>query len=122
MEVSKVEQTSIRLAPEISKMLHAEAEKISASVGETVTVSDLIRACIGEKFPRVCARITSERAAFSELRDEVAALKERVASHEEGTQKLVENLSKIFPLLATREQVDSLTEAIAAVMKAMSQR
>jgi cysteinyl-tRNA synthetase len=122
MEVGKVEQTSIRLAPEISKMLHAEAEKMSDSVGETVTVSDLIRACIGEKFPHVCARIRSERAAFSELRDEVAALKDRTASLEEDTKKLVETLAKIFPLLSTREQIDSLTEAIAEVMKAMNRR
>lgn len=117
-----MEQTSIRLAPEISKKLHAEAQKLSVSAGETVTVSDLIRACIGEKFPQVCARIRSERAALSELRDEVAALKVRTASLEEDTENLVQTLKEIFPSLSTSKQIEILTEAIAEVMKALSQR
>ena len=59
-----MERTSIRLAPEVAKKLHVEARKLSEATGETVTVSDLIRACIGEKFPQICAKVRSERAAF----------------------------------------------------------
>ena len=117
-----MERTSIRLAPEVTKKLHAEALKLSEETGETVTVSDIVRACIAEKFPQVCARIRSERAAFSELRDEVAALKENSAQLGGDTENLVKTLSQILPLLATREQVDSLTDAIAAVIKAIKER
>jgi hypothetical protein len=116
-----METISLRLAPEVSKKLHLEAGKMSQTGGETVTISDLVRACIGEKFPQVCAKVRSDRAGISELRDEVAALREDSARLQEDVTNLVQTLSKIFPLLSTREQIDALTEAIEAVIKALKE-
>lgn len=116
-----METISLRLAPEISKKLHLEAGKLSHAVGETVTISDLVRACIGEKFPLVCAKVKSERAGISELRGAVAALREDNARLQEDVANLVRTLSEIFPLLSTREQIDALTEAIEAVFKALKE-
>ncbi|MBU5613751.1 hypothetical protein [Geomonas azotofigens] len=117
-----METISLRLAPETSKKLHLEAGKLSETCGETVTISDLVRACIGEKLPQVCTKVRSERAGISELRDEVAALREDNARLQEDVTNLVQTLSKIFPLLSTREQIDALTEAIEAVFKALRER
>ena len=117
-----MERTSIRLAPEITKKLHLEARKLSETTGETVTVSDLIRACIGEKYPQICTRIKSERAAFSALQEEMVVLGKRAENVELGFNDLVKTLSKILPILATREQVDGLTDAIAAVIEATRER
>lgn len=113
-----MERTSIRLAPEVAKKLHDEARKLSEATGETVTVSDLIRGCIGEKFPQICAKLRSERAAFTALQEEVVALGKRAESLEQDVDGLVKTLSEIFPLLSTRAQVDALTDAIAAVLAA----
>lgn len=114
-------QICIRLSPELSKMLHAEAQKLSASAGKTVTVSDLIRTCIGENFPQAKASFKSETAALVELPDQVAMLTDRATNLENGVEDLVKTLSKVFPMLATREQVDSLTDALAAVLAAMKE-
>ncbi len=113
-----METISLRLPPETSKKLHQEAGKLSENCGETVTVSDLIRACIGEKYPQVCAKIRSERAAFCELQQAVVTLGKRATGLEEEVDSLVKTLSEVLPLLATREQVDGLTDAIAAVLRA----
>lgn len=113
---------SLRLPPETTKKLHLEAGKLSETCGETVTVSDLIRACIGAKFPQVCARIRSERAAFCELQEAVVALGNRAASLENDVDSLLKTLGEILPMLATRDQVDALTEGIAAVLSANRER
>ncbi|MBU5612172.1 hypothetical protein [Geomonas azotofigens] len=115
-------KTSVRLSPEICKKLENEARRRSEVEGETVTVSELIRACIGEKFPQICARARSERAGFSELQEVVAGLGKRAESLEAHIDSLVKTLGEILPLLATREQVDALTDAIAAVLSASRER
>jgi len=114
-----VEKTSFRLAPEISKKLQEEARKMTMSTGNLVTISDLLRACIAEKFPQICARSRSGPVALTELRAEVAGLSQRLANLEEDTEKLVQTLSEIVPLLSTRQQVDELTDGIAAVFRAI---
>ena len=110
-----MEKMSVRLLPEISKKLQSEARKMGEATGENVTVSDLIRACIGEKFPQICARVKGETAAILALQDEVATLSQDV-------ERLVKTLSDVVPLLATREQVDALTDAIADVIRATKER
>jgi cell division protein ZapA (FtsZ GTPase activity inhibitor) len=117
-----VEKTSVRLPPEISKKLQAEARKIGDATGKAVTVSDVIRACIGEKFPEISSRSRRESAAILVLQDEVARLSERCAGLSQDLEKLVQTLSDIVPQLATREQVDGLTDAIAAVIRATKER
>ena len=113
---------SFRLSPEISKKLQDEALKMGEAAGETVTVSDLLRACIAEKFPQICARARGGKAALSVLQDEVGRLSLRLSTLEEDIEKLVETLSGVVPLLSTREQVDELTDGIAAVIRASKER
>jgi len=117
-----VEKTSIRLAPEVEKKLADEARRQSEMRGETVTVSEVMRACIAEKFPQVSARGRGENAAVVELREEVLQLKERHGLLAQDLEKLVETLSEMFKKLATREQVDSLTDGIAAVIRSLKGR
>jgi hypothetical protein len=117
-----VGKMSFRLSPEISKKLQDEALKMGEAAGETVTVSDLLRACIAEKFPQICARSRGEQAALGVLRDEVAVLSLRLSNLEQDIEKLVEILSGVVPLLSTREQVDELTDGIAAVIRATKER
>ncbi|WP_136515525.1 hypothetical protein [Geomonas edaphica] len=115
-------KTSVRLSPEMCKKLENEARRRSEVEGETVTVSELIRACIGEKFPLLCAKARSERDGFCELQETVAGLGKRAETLEAGIDSLVKTLREILPLLATREQVDALTDAIAAVLSASRER
>lgn len=117
-----MDKISVRLPPEAGRKLVAEARKFSETTGESVTVSDLIRACIGEKFPQVTARIRSEKMALVELQEQVTRLNDRAANLERGLENLVQTLTEVFPVLSTREQVDSLTDAIAAVFNAMKER
>lgn len=84
-------KTSVRLSPEICRKLENEARRRSEIEGETVTVSELIRACIGEKFPQVCARARSERAGFCELQETVAGLGKRAESLEAHIDSTGEN-------------------------------
>jgi hypothetical protein len=109
-------KTSIRLSPEICKKLESEAHRLGEIGGETVTVAGLIRACVVEKFPQVSARARREKAAPAQLLDEVFLLKERHAQLVQDLQNLVQTLTEKFALLATREQVDSLTEGIVEVI------
>lgn len=110
-------KTSIRLSPEICKKLEIEARKLGEIGGETVTVSELIRACIVENFPEISSRARREKAALVELRDEVSQLKDRHDEFAQDVEKLVQTLSETLPLLATREQVDSLADGIAAAIR-----
>lgn len=113
---------SIRLPPEICKKLESEARRLGESGGVPVTVSDLIRACIVEHFPQVSARARKEKAAPAELLDEVYLLKEGHAQLAQDVQKLVQTLTEKFPLLASREQVDALTDGVEAVISSLSGR
>ena len=110
-------KTSVRLSPEICRKLESEARKLGEIGGETVTVSELIRACIVEHFPEISSRARREKAAFAELRDEVSQLKESHGLFAQDVEKLVQTLSEMLPLLATREQVDSLTDGIALAIR-----
>jgi hypothetical protein len=117
-----VTKTSVRLSPEVCKKLESEAGKLGEATGASVTVSDLIRACIGEKFPLVSAKARKENSVQEQLRNEISELKE---SHEllaQDVGNLVQKLSEMFPLLATREQVDALTDGIATVIKTLRGR
>ena len=113
-----MENTSVRLAPEVCKKLASEAHKLSQETGESVTVSDLIRACIGEKFPQVCARIRREAAALVALREEVATLAQRNAKLEREIESLAKTLADLFPKLATGVQVRELTDALEKIFLA----
>ena len=110
-------KTSIRLPPELSKKLESEARKMGRIDGETATVAGLIRACIVEKFPQVSTRARREKAAPEELLEEFLQLKQGHAELARDVQNLVKTLSEMFPLLATREQVNEVTDAIAAVIR-----
>ena len=114
-------KTSIRLSPEICKKLESEARKLGEIDGETVTVATLIRACIAEKFPQVSCRTRKEKGAPTALLEEFYQLKEGHAQLAQDVQNLVQTLSKMFPLLATREQVEELTDGIAAVIRAVKE-
>jgi len=46
-----MENTCVRLAPEVCKKLGLEARKLAQEAGEAVTVSDLIRALYRGKVP-----------------------------------------------------------------------
>ena len=48
----------------------------------------------------------------------MVALGKRAESLEQDVNGLVKTLSEIFPLLATREQVDGVTDGIVAVIEA----
>ncbi len=111
-------KTSIRLSPEICKKLESEARRLSEVSGETVTVSELIRACVVEHFPEISSRARREKCALAGLKDEVSELKNRHDLFARDVEMLVQTLSEVLPLLATREQVDSLTDGIAAVLRA----
>ena len=113
-----MENTSVRLAPEICKKLGLEARKLAQETGETVTVSDLIRACIGEKFPQVSTRVRREAAALVALREEVATLSERNANLEREIAGLAKTLVDLFPTLATKVQVKKLTDVLETIFQA----
>lgn len=106
-----MEKTSVRLTPETSKKLQAEARKLSELTGKTVTVSDLLRACVGEKFPEISARVRREVALLTEVQEEVVRLGKRM-------EKFTEEVGKI----STRQQVDDLQEALVRVLEATSRR
>ena len=116
-EVAVVGKTSVRLSPEISRILEAEARRLSGLGGENVTVSELIRACIVEKFPGISVKAGRENAALAELRNEVFRLRGRVELFALDVEKLVKTLSDLFPQLATREQVNAITDGIVAVIE-----
>jgi hypothetical protein len=115
-------KTSVRLSLELSKKLQTEAHRLEQLGGQNVTVSELIRACIVEKFPLVSSKMRGEKVAVSELRDEVSQLREYHGLLARDVEHLVKMLSELFPLLATREQVDALTDGIAAVIRALKER
>ena len=113
-----MENISVRLAPEICKKLGLEARKLAQETGEVVTVSDLIRACIGEKFPQVSVRVRREAAALVALREEVATLAERNATVEREIASLTKTLSDLFPTLSTKVQVKELTDVLEKIFLA----
>ena len=113
-----MDKISVRLPPEAGRKLVSEARKFSAATGETVTVSDLIRACIGEKFPQVCTRIRREAAALVSLREEVATLAQRNANLEREIESLAGTLADLFPKLATGVQVRELTDVLEKIFLA----
>jgi len=113
-----MENTSVRLAPEVCKKLASEARKLAQETGESVTVSDLIRACIGEKFPQVSTRIRREAAALVALREEVTTLAQRNAKLEREIESLAKTLADLFPKLATGVQVRELTDALEKIFLA----
>jgi len=110
-----MENTSVRLAPEVCRKLASEARKLAQETGENITVSDLIRACIAEKFPQVATRVRREAAALAALREEVATLAERNASLEREIESLARTLAELFPTLATRAQVKELTDVLEKI-------
>jgi hypothetical protein len=112
-------KTSIRLPPEICKKLESEARRLGETGGVPVTVSDLIRACIVEHFPRVSARARKEKAAPAELLDEVFQLKQSHTQLAQDLQNLVQTLTEKFLLLASREQIEELSEGIAVAIKTL---
>ena len=113
-----MENTCVRLAPEVCKKLGSEARKLAQETGDAVTVSDLIRACIGEKFPQVCTRIRREAAALVSLREEVATLAQRNANLEREIENLASTLADLFPKLATGVQVKELTDVLEKIFLA----
>jgi len=115
-------KTSIRLSTELSKKLQGEARRRGQANGENVTVSEVIRGCIVEKFSRASLKVEGEHGAAAEIRDEVFQLKESHALLARDLQDLVLKLSELFPKLATREQVDSLTEGIVVMVKRLQER
>lgn len=112
-----MDKTSVRLSPEMLQMLEREADNLSEIRGSAVTVSDLIRACIQAKFPKVSAAARRENTALVELREEVSRLREGSELLARDVERLVKKLSELIPQLATREQVDEVTEGIAAVIR-----
>jgi hypothetical protein len=112
-------KTSIRLSPEICRKLESEARKLGEIGGETVTVAGLIRACVVEKFPQVSARARREKTAPAELLDEFYLLKEGHAQLALDVRNLVQTLTEKFALLASREQVNELTDGVEAVIRAL---
>ncbi|HJV65189.1 MAG TPA: hypothetical protein VJ550_05625 [Geomonas sp.] len=110
-----MEKTSVRLPPETFQMLEREARKQGEIRGESVTVSDVIRACILEKFPVVSAAARRENTILIEVKEGSEVLARDV-------EKLVKILSEVIPHMATREQVNELTEGIAAVIRALKER
>ena len=117
-----MEKTCVRLPPEIARKLRSEAHKASESGGKTVTVSDLIRTCLEEKFRPASAPVRVEKGVLLALQDEVGALRDRSSDLDRDLGELIGSLAKIFPLLATREQVDSLTDAIATVIRTVKEK
>jgi hypothetical protein len=113
---------SIRLPPEICKKLESEARKLGETGGVPVTVSDLIRACIVEHFPQVSTRARREKAAPAKLLDEVFQLRESHTQLAEDLQNLVQTLTEKFLLLASREQVEELSEGVAVAIKTLRGR
>jgi hypothetical protein len=113
---------SLRMSPELARTLEKEARVLSQLGGETVTVSDLVRTCIKEKFPEVAARKKRETVAVSKLGEEVIKLREHHGHLARDLETLVQTLGDTIPLLATREQIDSLTDGIAAVIKSLRGR
>jgi len=114
-----MEKTSVRLPPEIGRRLKAEARELSSAKGEKVTVSDLLRACVAEKFPQVLARARRESAAICELQNEVARLSQRHADLSQNVQDLVTTLSEVVPKLATHDQVNELTDGLVETIRAL---
>lgn len=113
---------SVRLPLQTVKKLESEALLLSQAGNETVTVSELIRSCIAEKFPRVGARKQRESQVLVDLHQEVSRLREDHGLLARDVEKLVQTLAEMFPLLATREQVESLTDGIAAVIRSLKGR
>jgi len=115
-------KTSIRLSIELSKKLQSEAFRRGQASGENVTVSEVIRGCIVEKFSQVSTNPARENCSMAEIKEEVSRLKEGHAQLGRDLQDLVQKLSELFPQLATREQIESLTDGIAAVIKSLRGR
>ena len=115
-------KVSVRLPPQTVKKLESEALLLSQIGNETVTVSELIRTCIAEKFPEVGARKLRESQVLVDLHQEVSRLREDHGLLARDVEKLVQTLAEMFPLLATREQVESLTDGIAAVIRSLKGR
>jgi len=110
---------SLRLSPELAAKLEKEARLLSEVGGEQVTVSDLVRTCILEKFPDVAAKKKREVMAASRLGEEVIKLREHHGHLARDLEALVQTLGETIPLLATREQVEVLTDGIEAVIKSV---
>ena len=117
-----MERTSVQLSPEVSRKLQLEARKMGEETGQTVTVSDLIRACIGEKFPQVLARMRHGNAALTELQEEVARLSERFGILSRDLDNLVQVLTESVPQLSTKAQVEELADALVTVLRASRER
>jgi predicted nuclease with TOPRIM domain len=115
-------KTSIRLSTELSRKLLNEARRRGQASGENVTVSEVIRGCIVENFAPLSLKVRGESAAVAEIKDEVSQLKESYAQLSGDLQSLVKKLTELFPLIATREQVESLTDGIAVVINRLQGR
>ena len=114
-----VTKTSVRLSPETCKKLENEAAKLGGESGTSVTVSDLIRACIDQKFPQVSAKARKEISLQEHLREELSELKESHAQLSRDVGNLVQALSEAFPKLASREQADALASGLVVVINAL---
>jgi hypothetical protein len=114
-----VTKTSVRLSPETCKKLESEAAKLGGESGTSVTVSDLIRACIDQKFPQVSSKARREISLQEHLREELSELKESHAQLSRDVGNLVQALSELFPKLASREQADALASGLVVVINAL---
>jgi len=117
-----MEKTSIRLSTELSKKLQSEARRRGQVSGENVTVSEVIRGCIVERLSSVSTNPARENCSMAELKEEVSKLKEGHSQLGRDLQDLVQKLSELFPQLATREQVESLTDGIAVMVNRLKGR
>ena len=115
-------KTSIRLSTELSRKLLNEARRRGQASGENVTVSEVIRGCIVENFAPLSLKAGGEKGAVAEIKDEVSQLKASYTQLAGDLQALVKKLSELFPQLATREQVESLTDGIAVVINRLQGR
>lgn len=118
-------RTCIRLTPEMTEKLQKEARELTELSGKTVTLSDLIRACVQEKFPQVSRGARRENLLLSELHDEVKKLRTEVGEMRESMGNLsgavgglVDKLTVEFRELSSRQQVKNLEGALIKVLEA----
>ena len=90
--------------------------------GQAVTISEVIRGYLAEQICLDAGRDKRENAAVAALRDEIVELREEYRLLVQDVQKLDKKFSALFEQLATREQVESLTEGIAVMINRLQGR
>jgi predicted transcriptional regulator len=111
-----VEKTSIRLPLDITKKLQHEARKRSLMSGGTVTISEVIRDYIAEQICQDAGKARRENAALIALKEEIVELQEAYRQLAQDLRKLDAKFPDSVPELATRDQVDTLTIAVAEMI------